>query len=122
MADGTTYYAILSGTDKIQLAASAGDAATGTAIDFTGTGAGSAQNLSSGKLGRINSKVDTDADTIAVGIGHGLSNGDAVVYRKDAGGTVIGGLADGTTYYAMVIGADKVKLAASIDDVRHWRR
>ena len=57
--------------------------------------------------------VDVDANTIDLGAGHELTNGQAVVYHKGAGGTEIGGLTDGSTYYVILSGTDKVKLATS---------
>ena len=47
--------------------------------------------------------VDTTAKTITVDAGHGLRNGDAVTYARTGGGD-IGGLVNGTTYYAHVDG------------------
>ena len=46
-------------------------------------------------------KVDTGKDTIDAGTS-GLRTGDAVVYHHGAGGTDVGGLTDGTTYYVNV--------------------
>ncbi|TAK49611.1 MAG: LEPR-XLL domain-containing protein, partial [Betaproteobacteria bacterium] len=47
--------------------------------------------------------------------GHGLRTGDAVVY-DNGGGSDIGGLADGTTYFAIKIDNNKIKLAATAAD------
>ncbi|MDP2375510.1 hypothetical protein, partial [Reyranella sp.] len=60
-------------------------------------------------------KVDIAANTIELGAGHGLTAGQAVVYHKGAGGTEIGGLTEGSTYYVIKSGADKVKLATSAE-------
>ena len=48
--------------------------------------------------------------------GHGLSTGQAVVYRHDDGATDVGGLVEGATYYVIRTGDDKLKLAASRED------
>lgn len=64
--------------------------------------------------------VDNADDAIAIGANHGLSTGDAVVYRN--GGTVadsdIGGLVSGQEYYVIVDSSDpaRIKLAASRQD------
>ena len=62
------------------------------------------------------SEVDKDADTITVGANN-WKTGDAVVYSS-GGGTAIGGLTDGTTYYVIVDSSDntKVQLATSKDN------
>ncbi|MCP4228212.1 MAG: hypothetical protein GY773_33095, partial [Actinomycetia bacterium] len=48
---------------------------------------------------------------------HGLTTGDALIYHNDANqtgnGANIGGLSDGTTYFAIVVDAQTVKLASS---------
>ncbi|MCK9231126.1 MAG: hypothetical protein M0P18_10660, partial [Syntrophales bacterium] len=61
-------------------------------------------------------KLDTDADTIDLGAGHGFMTGLAVTYSKGGDdNTAIGGLTDGTTYYVITVsGTNKVKLADSI--------
>lgn len=43
---------------------------------------------------------------------HGLSNADKVTYT-DGGGTTIGGLTDGATYYVIYINANTIQLASS---------
>jgi len=54
--------------------------------------------------------VDVDDDTIFVGGVKGLSTGDKVTYAH-GGGTVIGGLASGTDYFAINVGDGKIQLA-----------
>lgn len=56
------------------------------------------------------SVVSTTAETIAIP-GHGFVTGDAVAYESS--GTAIGGLTDGTTYYAIRVDANTIKLASS---------
>jgi hypothetical protein len=58
--------------------------------------------------------VDTLADAIHVGANTPLHNGDSVVYHN-GGGTSIGGLADGTTYYVIKSDpqATEIQLAAT---------
>ena len=59
--------------------------------------------------------VDTDDETITLGVGHGLLAGDALVY-DNGGGTEIGGLDRTKTYYVSLVGNDKVKLHATRED------
>jgi len=57
------------------------------------------------------SSVNITDDTISISE-HGLSTGDAVYY-ENKGGTTIAGLADNTSYYAIVIGNTSIKLATT---------
>ena len=65
-------------------------------------------------------KVNLTDNTIELGANHGLKAGDAVVYSK-GGGTGIQAsidgitkdLAEGTSYYVILSGTDKVKLAST---------
>ena len=52
----------------------------------------------------------TDKDTITVAGADGLESGDAVLYHKGSG-ELIGGLADNTTYFAIVQADGSIKLA-----------
>ncbi|HUJ88277.1 MAG TPA: LEPR-XLL domain-containing protein, partial [Burkholderiales bacterium] len=54
--------------------------------------------------------VDTSANTIDLGGAHGLKTGDAVVYHHGDGGSDIGGLTDGHTYYVYIDGSNLVHL------------
>ncbi len=60
----------------------------------------------------------TDANTIKVGTNN-WKNGDPVKYSVGSGGTAIGGLTDGSTYYVITVASDptKIQLAASPADV-----
>jgi len=58
--------------------------------------------------------VDTDTEIITMA-GHGLATGEAVVY-SNGGGTDIGSLVDGTTYFAIVIDENTIQLAATEAD------
>src|SRR5205823_12632333 len=55
--------------------------------------------------------VDLEANTLQLGTGHALATGDAVVYHAGAGGSSIGGLEEGHTYYVIDAGGGKFKLA-----------
>jgi hypothetical protein len=54
--------------------------------------------------------VDTTAETIAIP-GHGFITGDAVAYESS--GSAIGGLTDGTTYFAIRVNENSIKLATN---------
>ena len=56
--------------------------------------------------------VDLTNNTIDLVTAHNLKTGDAVIY-KNGGGTDIGGLKNGTTYYVIISDADKIKLAST---------
>ena len=58
--------------------------------------------------------VDTSAETITLA-NHNLTTGDAVVYKAPttSGGSTVGGLSDGTTYYVIVVDSTTIKLATS---------
>ena len=62
--------------------------------------------------------VDIDAETIRLGELAGLATGDAVTYRLGGGGPAIGGLTDGTEYFAIIGEGGKVRLAATAADAR----
>jgi len=57
------------------------------------------------------SDVDTSAHTMTIS-GHGLSTGDAVIYGN-GGGATLDGLTDATTFFAIRVDADTIKLASS---------
>ena len=60
--------------------------------------------------------IDTSTDEFTV-TGHGLNTADAVVYTEGTGVvTAPFPLVDGTTYYAIVVDNDTIKLASSITD------
>ena len=63
---------------------------------------------------------DGSAETIDLGAPHGFLTGDAVVY-DDAGGTAVGGLTDGTTYYVIpdASNPDLIKLASSAENAKN---
>jgi hypothetical protein len=58
------------------------------------------------------SAVDPSANSITYST-HGYVTGDLLVYNAN-GGTVIGGLTDGASYYAIRTGADTIKLATTL--------
>ena len=141
LTSGTTYYAIADSTGTVKLATTAANAGKGVAIDLTTAGSGSAQKLTidtttgvdnqigaqkgladkkAGESGTKSfnpaTKMNLTANTIDLGVGHGLKTGDAVVYSKGSGtgAAAIGGLEDGTTYYVIAVGTTgTIKLATT---------
>ncbi|MEJ2723028.1 MAG: hypothetical protein P8175_00020 [Deltaproteobacteria bacterium] len=61
------------------------------------------------------SVVDESNDWINIETG-GFATGDAVIYRNAGDGDAIGGLVDGTTYYVIVLGPDRMQLAETKTD------
>jgi len=57
------------------------------------------------------SAVNTTNDTVTI-TAHGFTTGTSLLY-DDASGTVLAGLTDNTTYYAIVVNEDTIKLATS---------
>ena len=60
--------------------------------------------------------VDLTNNWIELPSAHGLNHGQEVTYSVAAGGTAIGGLTDGATYYAIVKDAKTFYLAESMFD------
>jgi hypothetical protein len=58
------------------------------------------------------SAVSATNNTVNLGYAHGFQTGDSVTYWAN-GGTDIGGLSNGGTYYAVVVDATTIKLATS---------
>ncbi|MGD8420264.1 MAG: hypothetical protein PVJ78_07525, partial [Gammaproteobacteria bacterium] len=65
------------------------------------------------------SKVDNSENTIELAAEHGYTAGDALVYNN-GGGTSIGGLNDGQTYYVIAVDGEpnQIKLAATVADAQ----
>jgi flagellin-like hook-associated protein FlgL len=93
LTSGTTYYAIQDTANTFKLAA----AANGAAIPLTSPGTGT-------------QSFTPVSDALSAN-SHGFSNTNAVVYSTT--GTPIGGLTNGTTYYARSVSANSFELAAS---------
>jgi hypothetical protein len=62
--------------------------------------------------GRLLDHVDATADTCAQDV-HGFAADDPVMFRAEAGGELPGGLAEGTTYYAIPVDESHFKVAAT---------
>ncbi|MFM7112136.1 MAG: beta strand repeat-containing protein, partial [Planctomycetota bacterium] len=114
LTDGDTYFAIVVSPTVIELASTRANALAGTAISIS----------DSGGTGAVHSIAVADFDAVprATNIltfsnAHGLTTGTGVTYEQTAaGGTPIGGLQSGSTYYAIRLDDNSVRLAASADD------
>ncbi len=123
LTDGQVYYAIVDPNqpDRIALAATADDAAAGDAIALT-PGSGSQRfNVVGAAQQTFDPAATSDqsANTINLGYPHGFTTGQAVDY-SDGGGSPIGGLSSGNTYYAIVDpnSPDSLRLAATQADAQ----
>jgi hypothetical protein len=96
-------------------------------VSASSNAAASAKALIARQVFDPNKAINTTDNTLSLpyklrkidsGSVRNLQTGDAVVYRKGDEGTNIGGLIDGTTYYAIVDSSEpkKLKLAASAAD------
>ena len=124
LTDGNTYYVIKVNDYTIQLASSQANAtrrhrpdsrlsswATATGQSFTPTVPASALTFGASAVATTNPA----ADEISFASNPDLATGDAVIY-ENGGGTSIGGLTDGQTYYVIAVDATHIKLAATFND------
>lgn len=97
--------------------------ASGSNVTFTATfpaGTGTGSIVEAGVFNQDDSSVIVfDADNAVdagshqiTSVAHGFTTGDKVTYT-DGGGTVVGGLIDGGTYYIIRVDADTIKLATT---------
>ena len=114
LADATAYHVIRVDANTIKLASSGSNASSGTNIELTGTG-NDAQiftgTISSSSSTVATSNVSTTNDTLTI-TGHGFVTGDRITYSA-SGGTLLAGLTDGSTYYAIREDANTLKLAST---------
>jgi hypothetical protein len=118
----TVYYAIVLNPTTIKLATSRANAIARIAVDLTSAGTSSSQSFkavtdqAAQTFGPSAVTIGDDANTIDLGIPHGFTTGQAVVYNA-SGGTPIGGLQPGRVYYAIVDSTKltRLRLAASLD-------
>ncbi len=123
LTDGATYYVIKINDDTIQLASSQANAMAGTAITLGsslgyGTGQSFTPTVPASALTFGSSAVATThsaADEISFASSPNLATGDAVLY-ENGGGTSIGGLNDGQTYYVIAVDATHIELAGTFND------
>ena len=114
LTDGQSYFVAVidAGLGVVQLATTFDNATQSTpiAIDLTSIGVGTAHSLIGGQTptgdqfdGSAAAVVDVATDQVTVGPGHNLVTGDQVIYSNGIGGTDIGGLTDGQSYFVVVV-------------------
>ncbi len=119
LTDGSTYYVNNQGNGTFTLYNSAANAmAGGTAgrYNLTGAGSGTQEFTQSQFEGLINNNFTFNTTgSVTVLTGLGLHTGDAVAYNN-GGGTNMGGLSSGTTYYVIDLTNGQYLLATSLDN------
>jgi len=63
------------------------------------------------------STVNDTPNVIELGVPHGLSHGNLVIYHKGGDTAPIGGLADGVAYYVDIVSDTAVRLASSLENL-----
>ncbi|MFY9854176.1 MAG: hypothetical protein WAK26_09905, partial [Terracidiphilus sp.] len=114
--NGELYYVVVTGPNTIQLASTLADAleANPVIVAFTGLGSSNTQTLQAVvETLPFNAAqaVNTTANTLSIA-SNGYLNGERVVYN-DGGGTAIGGLTNGATYYVIVVDANTIELSST---------
>lgn len=108
---GSTYYAIRTSDLEFRLATSGNNAANGTSLDITSTGAGSITvSPASAGWSIAPSAVDAAADTFTANYPHGFVTGQRVTFLSSGNP---GGLSNNAIYYVIVESANSLKLANS---------
>ncbi len=117
LTDATAYHVIRVDDNTIKLASTANNATSGTQIDLTGTG--NDGQVFTGAIASTSSTVSTSnvstANSTLTIAGHGFSTGDQITYSASSG-TLITGLTDGTTYFAIKVDENTIKLATTSAD------
>lgn len=123
LTDGQTYFVIVVDSNSIKLAATSAAAAANNPIPLGPILGGvlvhhivplvSASTITFGSAAVATGAAG--ADQISFTTSHGLLPGAAVIYRAN-GGTAVGGLIDGATYYVIFIDSTHIQLAASLED------
>ncbi len=122
LTDGNTYFVFKVNDYTIQLASSHANALAGTVLALSSVGSGNGQSFTptvpTSALAFGPSAVtptNASADEISFASSPSLATGDAVFYNN-GGGTSIGGLTSGQTYYAIVVDATHIKLASTFNN------
>jgi hypothetical protein len=119
LTDGQVYYINYIDAKTFTLSSTANgtvltlSGGSGTGHSFTGLTSTSAKSFNAG-ASAVNVST-TNSDTIVFAGDHHLNTGDAVVY-KNGGGTSIGGLTEGETFYVVKVDAKNIRLAATLND------
>ncbi|HEV3085266.1 MAG TPA: hypothetical protein VGY66_36260, partial [Gemmataceae bacterium] len=124
LANGGQYYVIQVDATHIRLASSLANANAGIPVSLTAAGTGTSQSLvtslnvpPAASTLTINPATDVSVTDNAIHFtsADGFTTGEEVVYHS-GGGSNIGGLTDGKTYYVIVADASTIKLAATYHD------
>ena len=118
LPNDTTYFVVKVDDHTIKLASSADNAAQGMTLDIA-RGAGNSEYILIAQDSLV-TKSFTGADVTAANAvtlaNHGLSTGQAVVYRSGGGDAQrITQLTNNTVYYVIRIGDNSIKLATTVD-------
>ncbi len=114
LTSNNTYYVVVVNSTTIELAASYADAIAPnpSVIALDPTQASGSQNIGpTGTEFGIQTAPTVENNQISFGIADGFSTGDSVYYSTT--GTPIGGLANGGTYYVVVVDSATIELASS---------
>ena len=128
LSEGSTKYSVVvEDGGKIKLRSVDSEGNVGAVVDLTSVGSGTGHKLEhvvptdsiGGALtALLKDDVSLDPATsrriVTLDAGHGLRTGDAITY--ESGGSAMGGLVDGHTYYVILLEGNKAELAASVDD------
>jgi hypothetical protein len=119
LTDGTTYYLNNLGNGYFTLyvgSASAMAGGTSGRLNLTSTGSGTQEFTQSQFEGLVtNNFTFNTTGNVTLLTGLGLHTGDAVAYSS-GGGTNMGGLSNGTTYYVIALNGGQYQLASSLDN------
>ena len=121
LTSGNNYYIIRVDANTYKFATTYANALAGTAVDITAVGTGTTHKVSTQAVPSTTTNrtitfnptnaVNTSTEVITYS-GHKFNNGDAVVY-SNGGGSSIGGLTSGSTYYVIYLTASTFKLATT---------
>ena len=114
--NGELYYVVVDGANTISLAATLSDAFEGKTITLTpGSGTQSleapVEQVTFNAATAVTASTSGSAGSINIP-SNGYFNGERVVYNN-GGGTSIGGLTNGATYYVIVVDANHIQLSAT---------
>ncbi|MFO0880817.1 MAG: hypothetical protein U0840_26095, partial [Gemmataceae bacterium] len=123
LESGRVYYVIVDSNQptKVRLASTSANAFAGVPVLLTAQGTAPLQTLTRVDLGTSQTltgatvRLASDANTITTSTPHGLTTGQAVLYRTSDSGA-LGGLLDRQIYYAIVLSPTKLRLALTAAD------
>ncbi|MCK4502130.1 MAG: hypothetical protein KAU22_03785, partial [Desulfuromonadales bacterium] len=119
LTDGSGYYAIVTGTETLQLAISAAAANAGTAINLSGTATdftllSEQQRETESFSFDPTTAIGAYASTFIFSSDHGYIQDQSVVYSDSGDGDSITNLVSGTTYYIDVVDTRTIRLTDSV--------